>query len=170
MWNDILKQKGSHLQGMRVRPKALSSLINHTINCCPKKIHLSQIEPVEKIINYGLLSFGGYDFTKPWQEFPSFWDGKYVIDGMHLHGGSSVLWKLPPQITHFEAQLVCLHTGYIDMCRPVRVNNSVYKIGDMINIECHGELRIETEYSPGAHLCFISPTLKVKLDPPILSF
>jgi len=170
MWDDILRQKGSHLQGMRVRPKALQSLINHTINSCPRSMHLNQINPTQKYINYGLLSFGGYDFTKPWQEFPSFWEGKFVIDGMHIHGGSWALWNLPPQITHFDSQIVCMHTGLIDQCKPVRVNGHEFNIGDKINIECQGELKIETEYTPGAHLCFISPMLKIKLDPPNLSF
>jgi len=167
---------GAHLQGMRVRPKALRSLVNHTINSCPKKLHLSQITPYSKVVSVvnppGSLQpvFGSYDFTKPFQAYPSQWENKYILDGMHMLGGSWVEWKVPPQCTHFETQFVCLHTGNAAACRPCRINGQEFRIGDKISVDLHGSLKIETDYTEGAHLCFLSPTLKIKIDPPSLSF
>jgi hypothetical protein len=171
MWNWVLNTPiGSHLQGMRVRLKGLASLINHTINCCPKRIPLSQFTPINKYINYGLLTFGAYNFTSPWQAYPSQWEGKYVLDGMHLHAGSWVEWRLPPQVTHFESKYVCMHTGISDKCRPVRINGIQFPLGSNIDIELKGFLKIETDYSEGGHLCFLSPTLKTHLESPVLNF
>jgi hypothetical protein len=172
MWNRVLAvPKGAHLQGMRVRPKALASLINHTINCCPKKIHLSQISPSAKHIVYGLLNFGSYDYTRPWQECPTMWEGKYVLDGMYLHAGSWVEWKLPPQVTHFESKYICMHTGNPGLCQPVRINGTTFCLGDDINLEIkNGGLKIETEYSEGGHLCFLNPILKTSLEPASIIF
>ena len=128
-WSYILNNThGAHLQGMRVRPEALRSLVNHCINCCPKKLHLSQITPRYKSINYGLLAFGCYDFQKPWQAYPSQWEGKYVMDGLHMHGGSWVEWQIPPQCTHFESQFICMHTGILANCRPCRINGQEFRI------------------------------------------
>jgi hypothetical protein len=172
MWDWILKNPiGAHLQGMRVRPKALASLINHTINCCPKKILLSQITPFAKHISYGMLNFGSYDYTRPFQECPTQWEGKYVLDGMYMHAGSWAEWHLPPQITHFESKYVCMHTGNPSLCRPFRINGNVFNLGANIYLEIKGgTLKIETEYSEGGHLCFLCPTLKVNLEPAALIF
>lgn len=171
MWDFILNTPmGAHLQGMRVRPKALASLINHTINRCPRRIHLSQIKPVSKYINYGLLNYWSYNYTIPWQECPTQWEGQYVMDGLYMHAGSWAEWKLPPQFTHFESKYICLHTGMPDKCLPVRINGVSFPLGADINLEIKGPLRIETDYSDGGHICFMKPTLKVRLDPPVTNF
>jgi hypothetical protein len=171
MWNFILNSSlGAHLQGMRVRLKGLASLINHTINCCPKKIPLSQVTPIAKHINYGMLNFGSYNYTAPWQEIPTQWEGKYIMDGMYMHSGSWVEWRLPPQVTHFESKYICLSTGMPDKCHPIRVNGVSFNLGADIKVELKGSLRIETDYSEGGHICFLQPTLKALLEPVPLIF
>lgn len=170
-WSYILNNTvGAHLQGMRVRPKALKSLVYHSINCCPKKLHLSQITPTDKYVNYGLMSFGAYDFTKPWQAFPSQWGGKYVMDGLHMHGASWAEWKVPSQCVRFESQYICMHTGIPENCRPCKINGVEFNLGDKISIPLNGILKIETEYGDGAHLCFLSPTLKIEIPIPNMDF
>ena len=171
MWNHILTNSlGAHLQGMRVRLKGLASLMNHTINRCPKKIHLSQITPIAKNINYGMLNFGAYNYTAPWQEIPTQWEGKYVMDGMYMHSGSWAEWRLPPQVTHFESKYICLSTGIPEKCLPVRVNGESFGLGADIRVTLKGSLRIETDYSEGGHICFLHPTLKTRLEPDPLNF
>ncbi len=174
-WSQILNNNiGAHLQGMRVRPKALNSLVNHSINCCPKKLHLSQISTWKKIKMKPLGShmpvFGSYDFTKPFQEYPSMWEGRYILDGMHMNGGAYVEWKLPPQCVQFDSQFVCTHTGNPANCLPCKINGQEFHIGEKISIPLNGSLKIETQESEGAHLCFLSPLLKIKIDPPSLFF
>jgi hypothetical protein len=174
-WSHILNNNiGAHLQGMRVRPKALQSLVNHCINCCPKRLHLSQITPTRKFIHGppGNLApvFGAYDFTKTYQEYPSMWEGRYILDGMHMHGGSCVEWQVPFQCTSFESQFICMHTGIPSNCRPCRINGQEFRLGDKISIPLKGLLKIETEATDGSHLCFLNPILKIKIDPPSLHF
>lgn len=170
-WSHILNNTcGAHLQGMRVRPKALKSLVYHSINNCPRKLHLSQITPVDKFVNYGLMAFGCYDFTKPWQAYPSLLDGRYIMDGLHMHGGSWAEWKLPREFIKFVSRYVCLHTGIPQNCRPCRINGQEFRLGEQIEVPLQGTLRIETDYSEGAHLCFISPMLSINLTVPNMEF
>jgi hypothetical protein len=171
MWNWVLEtMTGAHLQGMRVRPKALDYLINHVIRNCPKKIPLSQITASTKNINYGLLAFGSYDYTKPWQAFPTQWEGRYVLDGMYMHGGSWAEWRLPLQCKRFETRYICMHTGIPQNCQPIKINDRVFNLGETIDIDVNGTLKIETLYGEGAHIGFLNPNLTIKLDPPVLQF
>jgi len=171
MWNWVLEtMTGAHLQGMRVRPKALDYLINHVIRNCPKKIPLSQITASTKNINYGLLAFGSYDYTKPWQAFPTQWEGRYVLDGMYMHGGSWAEWRLPLQCKRFETRYICMHTGIPQNCQPIKINDRVFNLGETIDIDVNGTLKIKTLYGEGAHIGFLNPNLTIKLDPPVLQF
>jgi hypothetical protein len=169
MWNWVLdNMTGAHLQGMRVRIKALQYLINHVIKTCPERFSLSQIKPSKSEINYGMLAFGSYDYTKPWQAFPTQWEGRYVLDGMYMHGGSWAEWRLPPQCKKFESKYICMNTGIPQNCQPIRINGQMFNLGDNIYVDVNGILKIETVYGEGAHIGFISPNLTVKLEPPAL--
>ncbi|MDO8640883.1 MAG: hypothetical protein Q7R33_05015 [Nitrosarchaeum sp.] len=161
IWQWILAQRGSHLMGMRVRPKAYESLTNHTIQSFPEKVHLSQFVPKRKYIHYGLMEYETYDFTKPWAAFPTSSNQVFITDALYVHGGSWIEWQLPRQFQRFETQLVCMDTGISVNCQPVTINGIEYKLNEKIDVELNGQLKIETKYGDGAHYAFLSPRLTI---------
>jgi len=61
-----------------------------------------------------------------------------------------------------------MNTGIPEKCHPVRVNGIPFNLGADINVKLKGSLRIETDYSEGGHICFLRPTLKIKIEPALL--
>ena len=170
LWEWVLSQRGAHLMGMRTRPKGLKALVDYSIENLPRTIHLSQIEPSEKHISWGLMEYGTYNFNVGLQKIPSTCNGNYVTDALYLHGGSKVTWKLPKSINRFKASYVgCMDTGIIDNVPYVIVNGMNFARTGSIDITLDGELTIETLDGPGSHVAIFSPQLQIAMEEPILS-
>lgn len=167
-WNQMLTNYlGAHLQGLRVRPKALSSLVGYSIDHYPSYAPLSQFTPVLKNISQGLMIYGSYNYPSPLEAYPSMYNNAYIVDGLYFHAGSTVEWRLPLQCVSFESRVVCMDNGNPQSCCPVVINNQIFNIGDTINIPLKGQLKISTTYSEKGYLCFLKPKIKIKFTYPM---
>lgn len=163
VWGQILHNTvGSHLQGMRVRPRGVVNLIDYCIKHFPRSLPLKQFTPKFKDICLGLLSHGAYSYVSPLQAYPSQYKGRYIVDGMYLHAGSTVEWQLPKQFNWLETKVVCMDTGKPMDCKTIIINGRPFYLEDDIRLPLDGTLKIQTEFSEGGHLCFLKPTLKVE--------
>lgn len=162
-WNQLLDTHiGAHLQGLRVRPKGLSSLVGYSIDRLPEFVPLSQFTPVSKHIAYGLMIYGAYNYPSPLEAYPSTYRGQYIVDGLYLHAGSVVEWQLPLQCKSFESKLICMDNGDANACFPVLINDKVFHLGDDINVPLNGKLKISTLYSEKGYFCFLKPKIRIK--------
>ena len=167
VWQQILENTfGAHLQGMRTRPRGVSSLIDYSLKHFPEMVRLSQFTPVSKDIFRGQFIHGSYCYTSLLEAYPSKYQGQYIVDGMYFHAGSTVEWQLPIECHHLDTQFICMDTGKLQDCKPVKVNGQSFNIGDKISVDLQGRLKIETEYSEGGHICFLKPLLRIKVDVP----
>ena len=162
MWEWALQQNAVHLMGMRVRPKALCSLVDQSLKNLPETLHLEQINPLFKKISWGLLEYGHYSFNSPLHKIPSTYQGKVVNDALYLHGGSEVLWVLPRRLTRFQvSKIVCLDSGIPTNVKKILINDQAFSLGNSVDLKLNGSLEIKTEEGPGTHLAFIEPKLVV---------
>lgn len=169
-WEAILTKNAVHLMGMRVRSDALKSLVKTCLNNLPNYLHLSQFEPINKFISWGLMEYGHYNFSHPLQKLPTTFNGEYVNDCLNLHGGSNVSWSLPERCTKFTTKIVCLDTGIPSNVKPIKINDKYYYLNEEINIPVHGKLEIITQDGQGTHLAFLEPRVYLdKLNWPDLS-
>lgn len=151
-----------HLMGMRTRIPILREMISHSLKKLPESLALEQLPIEDKQISWGLLEFGTYCFNSPLQYYPSTYNGSFITDAAYLHGGSQVIWKIPPRCLSFTARLICMDSGLPNNCLPVLINGREYPLESDIDIELSGKLEIVTPNGPGTHYAFLSP--KVKID------
>jgi len=159
LWQWVLRQKGSHLQGMRVRQHGFNSLVQHSLENLPDKLMLQQIEPHKKHISFGLMEHDTYNFDSPWHTYPTRCKGVYITDAIYMHGGSWAEWHLDKRFTKFTARVDCMDTGIRENAKPVTINGKTFPMGEQIETLLEGKLLIETQDGPGAHIVFIEPRL-----------
>jgi len=157
IWNWALKQRGSHLMGMRTRPDGLKSLVSHSLANLPEVVPLSQFTPKESYISWGVIAYDTFNFTLPLQKIPSKCNGNHITNALYMHGGSFAQWSLPPRCNRFTTTINCMDTGRPKNVKPIRINNIDYNLGDTIDIPLKGKLEIITQDGPGAHIAFIEP-------------
>jgi hypothetical protein len=163
LWAWILRQKGAHLQGMRVRPQGFQSLVEHSLKNLPQQISLQQIAPHRKHISYGLMEHDTYNFNSPWQMLPSKSQGKYITDAIYMHGGSWASWELDKR---FNAKIIAVESALVENIKPITINEQEYPLWAEIDIPLDGSLRIETHHGGGSHIAFEYPRLHVSKHQP----
>lgn len=166
LWAWVLRQKGAHLQGMRVRPQGFQALVEHSLKNLPEQIPLQQIEPQRKHISYGLMEQDTYNFNSPWQCLPSKSQGKYITDAIYMHGGSWALWELDKRFTKFTTKIIAVETALLESIKMVTINDQEYPLWSEIDIPLEGSLRIETQHGGGSHIAFENPRLHISKHQP----
>lgn len=172
--NHWLSQNAAHLMGMRERPDALKIFIEQTYKNLPQSLHLNQFSPEYKRISFGLMEYDIYSFNSPLHKIPSTYRNRYITDALYLHGGSKVVWKLPPQCKSFKTTVGCMDTGLASNCRPLSINGQLYAINmnskalDIeLEIPLNGSLTIETPDGNGTHYVFLEPKITLNVEKPV---
>lgn len=155
------QQNALHLMGMRERPQALKECIELSIKNLPDSIPLKQFTPVQKYISWGLLEYDTYNFNATYQYFPSTYQGRYITDAVYLHGGSTVKYRLPPQLRTFEvSKVACMDTGIAQNLHYVSINNCNFARESTVSITLEAqELMIQTHQGDGTHVALLEPKL-----------
>jgi len=166
LWNWVLKQKGAHLQGMRVRPQGFKSLVETSLQNLPYTLHLQQISPKHKHVSYGLMEYETYSFESPWQQLPSKCKGNFVTDALYMHGGSWASWHLDKRFNKFTCKVIALDSALPQNIQPIKINGNEFPLWSDVDLPLDGELRIETQHGPGAHIAFEKPTLYITSEYP----
>jgi hypothetical protein len=112
----------------------------------------------ESIYDGAMYSYDVYDFERPLQSYPSLCGGKYLTDAVYLAGDSKITWKLPSQITKFEAEIKILDYSSKENISPIAINGQSYDVGPIsIPIDERNGHRLMIRTNPG-HRTFYALT------------
>ena len=164
IWSWMLEQSGLHINGLSTREKAKEATLCRIRETCPKELPLKRFPVSDIRIAFGIPEYDTYDFTKPFQAYPSSYQSRWILDAFYLHGGGYARWDLPPECEVFTGTYVCLDNGNPAQCKPALVNGIQIELGQEFRVDLKGSLEIRTEYAEGAHTAFLIPLIHFRLQ------
>jgi hypothetical protein len=111
-----------------------------------------------------------YDFDRPLQCYPSLCKGKYLTDALYFSGNSFADWKLPFQVTGFEANIEVLDYSTKENIRPIFINGQEQEFGPVSIPIKNRRLTIETRPGDRTFYALTYPRLHYEIETPSTVF